>query len=1136
MAKKVQNKDLIVDDFLVKSTEQAKAFLIVLDEIEVRLKKSLTASSKVSSKDKGFEKATKDRTDAVEGLRVTQEKRLKTQEKIRLEEARIKKQREKAFDDFDKQKQKEIKATEKAVKLKEKEAKANRVLTGTEEKLIATNKRLTLERRRLNTETKKGRLRLKEINAELDRNNAKIRKNTDALTKQRLNVGNYESALRGAGSALRSLGVGLSVGLIARNVFNVVKDFEQSQANLASILNKATNPELERLEKLSKELGATTKFTAAEVSDLETEFAKLGFSVNEIENVTGATLQLAAATGTELAEAASVAGGTINAFGLGAEQTQRTVDVMAQSFSSSALDMEKFSETMKNAAPIARATGVSLELATAAAGKLADANISGSKAGTDLKKIFSELVKDGKPLEQSLDDISKRMDSAGSNAERLAIAEDLVGDRAKGALLILVDQKDALGELAVELENSGGAAEKMAETQLDTLNGAIALLNSAWEGLILDLEDGIGVFGGLKNAIRFVANNLRTILKVIKTAAIAWLSYRVALKLVNKETGKFRKFGLISFFKKIVLGLKAMAKGGKSAAFSLRGIGKAMKSIPLVAVIAGITTAISLLFDLVTGTTAATKAQNKLNDALREEIELRKEQIEGRRTELGQITERVEAISKLSGAGVKQLSEDITTEIEKLQGELDVVVATVDKFDKKSKDAFTTWGDSETVVSRTKDGLFEVNKVVEEARINSEISKETASETKDELESQLNLLRDQLKVVKGFKPSNRSRTKSIKKQLTGLDKIRAELTKIKKLRDDEFVANKDTTRFQQLNRETQELKDQIEFIEARLKLEEEGFRAKKKEVQDAGTGEDIREIAGEGVFGVAIEDENKNIEAALKRRQELFANAIQAIQEAQQEANAERLEMFDKEIAANDARIEALRGQDTQSAEENLAFARKRQAELEQQKEDEIKRAANTEAALALIGTYQSNIAAGQKPAEALANTAVSAIALKQLISSLDFFWDGTNKTVGEDLGSPLVSGRDGHVVRLDGSEHVVGGNDSASLKSMGADTTGKIVDAAKMVYGGGWQHANMSAMYKAGTKDVDSVLMMKNAQTNNAVVEVLNEVNQSIKNIDMPNINFTWDKLQEGFRKDVETKGKLERFHQYPEKKPWIN
>jgi hypothetical protein len=293
-----------------------------------------------------------------------------------------------------------------------------------------------------------------------------------------------------------TIGVGAVAGLGAAlsNAIGIVNDFEKANSKLKAILGEnGTAGAMKLMSDQAKQLGASTAFTAGEVSGLQTELAKLGFDVSEIENMTGAVLDLAAASGTELAEAAANTGAIINAFGLESGDAAHVADVMASSFSKSALDMEKFSETMKNASPIARAAGVSLEVATAAAGKLADANISGSKAGTDLRRIFSELVKDGKPFADSLDDIAGKMNGASTKAEKLAIAEDLVGKRAKGALLVLVDQKDELGFLASELDNADGSARAMADTMLDNVAGSLTKANSAYEGFVLSLEDGNGV-------------------------------------------------------------------------------------------------------------------------------------------------------------------------------------------------------------------------------------------------------------------------------------------------------------------------------------------------------------------------------------------------------------------------------------------------------------------------------------------------------------------------------------------------------------------------------------------------------------------------------------------------------------------
>lgn len=327
---------------------------------------------------------------------------------------------------------------------------------------------------------------------------------TKGIKRSRKELNGFQKFGQGLKGMFNPMSVGIGVvaglGVAVTDAVQTFKAFEKANSDLKAVLG-GTDAEMKALSDQAKALGASTAFTATEVAGLQKEFAKLGFDSSQIENMTEATLNLAAAAGTELADAASNAGAIINAFGLQSSDATHVTDVMAASFSKSALDMEKFAETMKTAAPIARATGVSLETATAAAGKLADANISGSKAGTDLKAIFSELVKDGKPFADSLNDIAAELNGASTKADKLAIAEKLVGERAKGALLILADQKDNLGSLTTELEKADGAAKAMADTMLDNLTGDMTKASSAWEGFILSLEDGEGKIAKISRSV-----------------------------------------------------------------------------------------------------------------------------------------------------------------------------------------------------------------------------------------------------------------------------------------------------------------------------------------------------------------------------------------------------------------------------------------------------------------------------------------------------------------------------------------------------------------------------------------------------------------------------------------------------------
>jgi ABC-type transporter Mla subunit MlaD len=337
-------------------------------------------------------------------------------------------------------------------------------------------------------------------------------------TKFKQGLAGAKASMKGFGKSINKMGAGLTpflgvtagiAGLtsVMRGAGRTIMDFEQSMADVKSI-TRATDEEFKQLEDSAKKLGGSTKFTASEVAQLQKEYAKLGFTTEEILKASEATLDLAAATGSELAEAAEVAGTTIRGFGLDAAEAGRVTDLMARSFTSSALDLEKFKESMKYVAPVARAAGVSIEETTAMLSVLADAGISGSMAGTSLKKIMSELGSEGGTLSEKLRDLS-------SKGITLANAQDEVGERAKTALLVLGKQIDTIPKLTEAYNNAKGAAKEMATVQLDTLRGSLAILKSSYEGLILTIADEAGGTGNLKGAVDLASDALQTQSQII---------------------------------------------------------------------------------------------------------------------------------------------------------------------------------------------------------------------------------------------------------------------------------------------------------------------------------------------------------------------------------------------------------------------------------------------------------------------------------------------------------------------------------------------------------------------------------------------------------------------------------------------
>lgn len=314
-------------------------------------------------------------------------------------------------------------------------------------------------------------------------------------------------ALNALRTALISTGIGaiaVAVGTLITGFATATKkgaEFAKSLSTLKAV-SGATAEDMGKLSNQAKELGASTAFTASQVVQLQTELAKLGFTVSDIQNATPAILDLAASLDVSLAEAATFAGATVRAFGLTTQDTQRVVDVMAKSTASSALDFVSLQEALKLVAPTSNALGVSVEKTTALLGALADTGLKGSIAGTGLSKTFIELNKKGVTLETALEKV--RNSSNGLNT-----AINLVGVVGAKSLLNLANAGDKIGDLEDKFLAAEGAAKSIAETRLDNLTGDTTKLSSAWEGFLLQIEDGSGGLNKLaRGAVQFLTKSI----------------------------------------------------------------------------------------------------------------------------------------------------------------------------------------------------------------------------------------------------------------------------------------------------------------------------------------------------------------------------------------------------------------------------------------------------------------------------------------------------------------------------------------------------------------------------------------------------------------------------------------------------
>ena len=296
-------------------------------------------------------------------------------------------------------------------------------------------------------------------------------------------LGKLKAAIISTGIGALVVGVGALVGIFT-SASKKGAEFEKSLSTLQAV-SGSTASEMGELSLQAKELGSTTQFTAVEVVKLQSELAKLGFTAKDIKNSTPAILSLASSLEVDLASAAELAGSTVRAFGLTTNDTARVVDVMALSTSSSALNFEALRESIKIVAPAARATGVSIEKTAALLGILANNGLKGSVAGTGLSKSFIELNKQGITLEEGMAKVAR-------SSNKLNTAIELVGVVGAKSFLSLAESGKEIEKLQKDFEGASGAAQAMAEIRLDNLSGDVTKLQSAWEGLLLGIEDGTG--------------------------------------------------------------------------------------------------------------------------------------------------------------------------------------------------------------------------------------------------------------------------------------------------------------------------------------------------------------------------------------------------------------------------------------------------------------------------------------------------------------------------------------------------------------------------------------------------------------------------------------------------------------------
>jgi TP901 family phage tail tape measure protein len=370
-----------------------------------------------------------------------------------------------------------------------------------------------------------------------------LQKSSEGLRKSLSKVG---KSTQNVGKAM-TLGITAPVTAFGASVIKASLGFETSMNKVAA-LTRATGKPLEDMRNMAKDLGATTQFSASEAADAMAFLGMAGFKTNEILQATPGLLDLAAASGTDLAKSADIASNILGAFGLKATEMGRVADVLALTTASSNVTMEMLSESMKNAAPVAKQFGLSIEDTASAVGLLGNIGIQGSDAGTSLKnmmlqlaapssnvkKIFKALgveATDSNGKMKGLSEIFQQLGPALSKlpqSKQLAVLNEVFGKRAISgagemltqAMAIGEDGKNAITKFTESLQNSNGAARQMAETMMKGGPGAVKNFASAFEGLQLAIADS-----GIMDAFVELVNHVTSLIRQLSQLSPSTLKF-----------------------------------------------------------------------------------------------------------------------------------------------------------------------------------------------------------------------------------------------------------------------------------------------------------------------------------------------------------------------------------------------------------------------------------------------------------------------------------------------------------------------------------------------------------------------------------------------------------------------------------
>ena len=394
---------------------------------------------------------------------------------------------------------------------------------------------------------------------------------------------------------------------LAKSVADTGIEFDSAMSKVAAI-SGATADDLDKLTEKAQEMGRTTKFTASESAEAFNYMAMAGWKTQEMLDGIEGILNLAAASGADLATTSDIVTDALTGMGYAAKDAGRLADVMAAAAANANTTVEMMGVTFQYTTPIAGSLGYTMEDVALAIGLMANSGIKGERAGTALRSIMQRLASDTGKARTTLEKLgvtvinqdgtmrnfrdvladSRKALNGLTDAQKTSVAKTVAGAQAMAGFLAIINATDEnFNQLAMSIDNSNGAADRMAKTMLNNVGGKMTLLKSQLESI------QIVIWKKLEPTVRKCIDSISNTLR-----GINWdKAGRAAAKAFENVTNVF--IWLIDNWKYVVAGINAII-----AAFV---------AAKVASFVTAMISAVSTIAQVVTGATTLTAAMGGLN-------------------------------------------------------------------------------------------------------------------------------------------------------------------------------------------------------------------------------------------------------------------------------------------------------------------------------------------------------------------------------------------------------------------------------------------------------------------------------------------------------------------------------------------